>query len=209
MTIRFPVDVPLQEFSGLEVEAVNVNSLQSSTFTGKDRVQEFDGDYWRLRMTYRDLGREDGRKVAAFVHSLRTSAGTFVVRFPGYGKPVGLAATIISSPLVDGGAQGGNRELKIKSAPPSIDGWLLAGDIIQVGPDNRPHWHTILADVDTAADGTATLDIWPSVRADVVNNDLIITDDPRGLCRLITAPSISISHPVIHSLQLECREALV
>lgn len=206
MAIVFPVDVPLEEFADVDVRQINVNSIQVATFTGQDRIQEFEGDWWALTMSYRNLGPALGRQVSGFLASLRGTLGTFVVRYPGYGNSFGLARENPSSPLVAGGGQASNRVLNIKSAPPSLTGWLRTGDIIQVGPDTRPHWHEVLQDVDTAADGTATLEIWPSLRITTTDNDPIVTFEPKGLCRLTQTPTKAVRPPVITSVTINARE---
>ena len=206
MTISYPLDPPLEEFSEVDVEPIDVNEAQIATFTGQDRVQQFEGDYWKITVRYRNLDVTLGRPVTAFVQALRKSIGTFVVEFPGYGQPLGAAAGLVASPLVDGASQAGNRVLNIKNATASTAGWLLAGDIMQVGPDTRPHWHTVLTDVTTDGTGKASIDIWPALRRDVANNDPIVLTNPRGLCRLVSSTVIQIRPPVLYDLVLECRE---
>ena len=208
MTITYPLDVPLEEFSEASVTAVDASSIQVSEFTLKDRVQRFDGDYWLIDITYRNLNEENARKLSAFVRSLRTSVGTFIIKKPGYGAPFGAASTVLSSPLVDGDSQTGSRQLTVKNAPVSTADWLLAGDILQVGPDNRPHWHEVLSDVTTDAQGKATIDVWPSIRAGTVNNDVIILDEPRCLCRLVDAPEFRFTPPILTTFSMTAREAL-
>lgn len=207
MTITFPVDIPLEEFSEVEVQAVDLNTIQPSTFTGRERVQNFEGDYWKITLRYRNLNVVLGRQVSAFMQSLRGSFGTFVVRFPGYGSSLGQAGTIASSPLVDGGSQNGNRVLNIKNAPVSLQDWLKAGDIIQVGAINRPHWHTVLADVDTDAGGLAVIDVWPAIRVGTSDNDPVVTDEPLGLCRLTEQTRTPIRPPVLYDITINCRES--
>lgn len=208
MSITYPLDVPLEEFSEVEVQGVDINNLQVSTFTGEDRVQEFDGDYWRINLRYRNLPAELFRPVSAFVMALRKSVGTFVVSFPGYSQPRGNARNEPVTPLVDGNDQAGNRTLQVKNTTPSVSDWLLSGDIIQVGPDTRPRWHMVLADVDTAADGTASIDVWPSLRRETTNDDTIVLDNPKGICRLTGNVAMPIRPPVLVDLSLECREAI-
>lgn len=208
MTFAYPLDIPLKDFSEVEVESVDINSMQSSTFTGIESIQEFEGDYWKINLRYLDLNEELGRKVSAFVFALRRSVGTFVVNFPGYGGPRGSASQTPSSPQVDGTGQAGKRFLNIKNATPSITQWLLAGDIIQVGPDSRPHWHMALQDVTTDATGRATIDVWPALRASIADNDVVILDEPLGIFLLSENTRIPIRPPIIYdSISLQCREA--
>lgn len=207
MAITFPIDVPLNQFSEIDVEMVNMNSIQEATFTGRESVQRFNGDYWKLRLRYTDLDRTLAQPVNRFLAALRTSVGTFVVQFPGYSLPNGAARTTPSSPLVDGTDQPGKDTLTFKNGPASVTDWLVEGDIIQVGPGSRPHWHMVLEDVTTSASGGGTMQVWPNVRADVVNNDQIITENPLCLFRMLRAPDNNIRSPIIHRMTIDCRES--
>ncbi len=206
MTITYPLDIPVTLASEVDVEMVDVNGLQVATFTGRDRVQEFEGDYWRMSVTFNNLGIEEGRRLHGFVGSLRKSVGTFVIPFPGYGTPQGAAKDNPSTPLVDGNGQAGNQVLNIKSATPDIVDWLRSGDIVQVGPAKRPHWHLVLTDTSTDSSGNATLDVWPRIRTGTINNDPVLLENPLGLCRLVDAPTIPIRFPVLYSYTFTARE---
>lgn len=206
MTITFPRDVPYEEFSSVDVTRRDLSSVQMSAFTGQERVQRFEGDWWAISLSYQNLPPDIGRQISSFIASLRGPLGTFVVRYPGYTNSAGAASTNPSSPTVDGDLQAGNRVLALKNAPLSQPDWLVAGDIIQVGPDTRPHWHEVLEDVDTAADGTASICVWPAIRNGASNNDPVTTFQPKGLCRLVTAPTTAIRRPVLRTVTLEARE---
>lgn len=208
MALSFPIDVPLEEFVAAEVEEVSIVSTQSSPFTGALKVQNFAGDYWRLTLSYRDLNRTLAQPVLAFISSLRSQANTFKVRYPGYVDPLGAAATIPSTPLVDGALQEGLAQIKIKAAPTNTERWLAAGDIIQLGPVNRAHFHRVLCDIDTDGSGRATIDIWPRVRAGLLDNDPVIYERPVGVFRLTTVPRQQLSTPDRHAFTLNCREDL-
>lgn len=207
MTVIYPLDVPLEEFSEVDISEVNVSSLQVSTFTGRETVQEFEGDYWRATLRYRNLSRELAQPVTAFLSALRGSSGTFVVRYPGYGSSLGAAKDIPSSPIVDGGGQAGSDTIAIKSAPLNQTGWLLAGDIIQVGAISRPHWHRVLNDVNTDVLGRAVIDVWPRVRSGTIDNDPVLTDSPLCLFRLRAGNPVSIRPPLLYDIVVECRES--
>lgn len=207
MTITYPLDVPLEEFSEVDIDEINIASLQVSTFTGKETLQEFEGDYWAVTVRYRNLPRELAQPVMAFLSALRGPVGTFVLRYPGYGGSLGTAKDNPSSPIVDGDNQEGGTAIKIKSAPANQTGWLKQGDIIQVGANNRPHWHRVLTDTDTDLIGRATIDVWPRIRTGVINNDPVITDQPIGLFRLQRSAPISVRPPLLHDIIIECRES--
>lgn len=207
MAIVYPLDVPFEEFSNATVERRDINSLQIATFTGRERLQAFEGDWWEVDLTYRNLPPELHRPVGAFGAALRKSVGTFVVRYPGYGDALGEARNNPSSPLVDGNGQAGSRVLNIQSAPASLDDWLRPGDIIQVGPDTRPHWHEVLSEVDVSASGTASIDVWPAIRNGTVNNDPIVTRQPKGLFRLRETFRQPFRPPVLSDITFQARES--
>lgn len=202
----YPVDVPIDFIDEIEVEKVDVASLQVATFTGRDRPQEFEGDYWRMEMRYSNIGPEEGREMSAFIASLRGPIGTFVIPFPGYGSPRGAAATNLSSPLVNGAGQAGNRVLNVKNAPISLTSWLLPGDIMQVGPETRPHWHEVLEAVDTDENGLASVPIWPAVRNDAAANDPITLENPLCLMRMTSSVKYPIRPPVLYGFTITARE---
>lgn len=208
MAISFPLDLPLQDIAEFEVTSKNSSTLQASPFTGRVRVQEYIGDWWEVTFRYRNLNRELAQEVIGFMDALRGPVGTFLAEFPGYRQSRGTAALIASSPSVNGSGQAGKPELVVQSAPSSQSGWLLAGDIIQVGPSSRAHWHRVTQDVDTDASGNATIDLWPYVREGTIGGDPVGLTSPRCLFRLTDSTSVSLSSPVIHDFDIVAREAI-
>lgn len=208
MAITFPLDVPLTELTEFTVDHHDANRFVTAGFTGKGVVQQFDADYWKARLRYRNIPREFAQEVLAFGNALRGGLGTFVLPFPGYSQPLGEAKDNPSSPTVSGSGQAGNAELLVTSAPISLENWLLAGDIIQVGPANRPHWHRVLANVDTDGSGNATIDVWPRVREGTVNTDQVSLSTPLSIFRLTEVFSVDIVTPVLHTIEFNCREAI-
>lgn len=206
--IEFPIDVPLDDIAEVSVGNHDANTFQASGFTGRGVVQEFEADYWTVNLGYRGLDRATAQPVIAFASALRRSKGTFVLPFPGYSSPLGAAKDNPSSPSVDGGGQAGSEELLVQSAPASIQNWLLAGDIIQVGPANRPHWHRVLQDVTTNGSGAATIDVWPRIREGAADGDQVSLNSPLCLFRLIDDFETALSPPVQHRLDFSCREAI-
>jgi len=159
-------------------------------------------------LSYRGLDRALAQSVLAALASLRGPLGTFVIPYPGYSQPRGTASTVPSSPSVNGSGQAGSAELVISNAAVSQTGWLLAGDIIQVGPASRPRWHRVLTDTETDASGNATIDVWPLIRDGTVDGDAVSFSSPLCLFRLVEAVNESLTSPVIHAFDVACREAI-
>lgn len=208
MTITYPVDVPLDDVSEVSVGSNDASSFVTSPFTARGVAQEFEADYWTLTLRYRNLSRQLAQPVIAFANSLRRAKGTFVIPFPGYDSTLGNAKENPSSPTVNGSGQAGSEVLEVTSAPVSLANWLLAGDVIQVGPASRPHWHRVLENVNTTGSGTASIDVWPRVREGSVNGDQISLETPLCLFRVIENFSLDLTSPTIHSVDLICREAI-
>jgi len=208
MAITYPVDVPISDLARITVRENTANVAQFSGFTSQGVVQEYEGDHWGASIGYSRLPRSLAQDVSAFVSKLRGAKGTLVLSFPGYDEPLGAAKDNPSSPAVNGSGQAGNEELLVKSGPASITDWLLPGDIIQVGPANRPHWHKVLQAVDTDGSGNATIDVWPRVREGTVDSDLVAYTFPLCLFRMIDQVSFEIERPVLHTFDFTFREAI-
>lgn len=206
MTIIYPLDLPLEFVQGLRVGEVNASSFRRSPFTGRGEPQIFEGDYWTLEIDYRNLNRSQSQPVLAFRSALRGSAGTFISIFPGYPGPLGAAKDNPSTLLVRADVVPGTSTLPIKEAPNNIDGFFLAGDILQVGPADRPHWHRVLADVDTDSIGTADIDVWPLIREGATRNDPVESENPLCLFRQTGEIDTDIEPPVLHSLTIVAEE---
>lgn len=208
MAIVYPLDVPLQFVQEVNVDLATTSTYAKSDFTYRGVVQEYEGSAWKLSLSYRLLNRTRAQPVLAFKDALKGPVGTFVMKFPGYDQPLGAAKNAASSPTVNGSGQAGSEELTIGSATPSIDDWLVEGDIIQVGPSSRPHWHRVLNNVDTDGSGNATIDVAPAIREGTLDGDQISYTSPLCLFRLVELVPVGIRKPVLHSFDLECFEAL-
>lgn len=208
MAITYPVDLPLTYVANANVRRINASTYRRSAFTRKITTQEYEGESWQVSVRFFGLGRSLAQPVEAFIDSLRGPIGTCVVPYPGYAVPLGAAQSNPSSPTVNGSGQAGNATLSVTSGPLSIAGWLLAGDIIQVGPSTRPHWHRVLEDVDTDGSGNATIEVWPRVRNDVIGGDPVSYSSPLCLFRLSQDVGTEIERPTRHSVELTFDEEL-
>lgn len=206
MTVTYPLTLPVDQVQGFSFEEWNASSVTRSPFTGKPQPQFFEGDYWEIAVTFLNLDRILAQPVLAFRSALRGSQGTFVAPFPGYNGSLGAAATLPATPLVRSTVAAGSAELPIKDAPSNIEGFYLAGDILQVGPATRPHWHRVLTDVDTDSSGNAVIDVWPLIREGTTANDLVSSTNPLCLFRQVSEVRADIDPPVLHSWSFVAEE---
>ena len=202
------LEMPFAEFAEIETFEVNIASVSRSAFDGTEQIQSFTGEYWQARIQYPELNRVRGEAVSAFLSKLRGPAGTFLLPETTNATPRGTAATVSSSPTLDGSAQVGST-INVKGAAVSETGWLLAGDVIQIGPSDRAHFHRVLDDVDTDAGGLASINIWPVIRQPNVDGDAVVTDNPKGLFFLDEATRRRLVRaPNRYDIEITCREML-
>lgn len=102
---------------------------------------------------------------------------------------VGLAPTAYQAvydaygPFVNGASQTGDT-LVIDGCSPSVTGFLMPGDYIQLGAASSATLHKVLTQVDTDSVGGATLDLWPSIRTAPADNADVVVANTKGLFRL-------------------------
>ncbi len=202
------LDMPFSKFATIELIEVNVASISESSFDGTEQIQSFTGEYWMGNFRFPRFEREQGEIVSAFLSKLRGPAGTFLLPDTSNSTPRGTAATEASSPTLDGGDQVGS-SVAVRGAAVSQTGWLLAGDVIQIGPSSRARLHKVLDDVDTDASGNCTIDVWPTIRELNVDGDQVVTEDPVGLFFLNqTSRSRLLTPPFRYDIRFGCREVL-
>ena len=208
MIVNTALEMPLAKFASITMIEVNKASISESSFDGSVQIQSFPGEYWMAGLQFPKFERTKGEIVSAFLSKLRGPAGSFLLPDTSNPLPRGTAATVSSSPTLNGGGQIG-ATINIKGAALSETGWLLAGDIIQIGPSDRAHFHKVLDDVDTDAGGLASINIWPSIRQPNIDGDAVITDNPKGLFFLTeTSRSRLLTPPFRYDIALTCREVL-
>lgn len=182
MPITYPIDdFPIEHMSSIEIRKASVVGVSRSPFTGSQQVQAHAGQWWELDLFFSKMLRSEAEQVASGIVRLNGMEGTLLLpphkdhvnRGPGGGSPV-----------VDGNDQTGN-DLVIKSATPTITGYLLTGDYISLGTGGFTRLFKVLEDVDTDGAGGATLVVWPKLRlAAPQNNDLVEVEEPKGTFRL-------------------------
>ena len=208
MTITYPLSLPRSEFVRVTIFENNGTSLNASPFTGVESVQSFDAEFWEAEVEYPEFPYADARAVLGWRSALRGQLGTFLLPHPSQATSGGTAATVGGSPTVAGNGQSGSTVV-IGFAPLNQVGYLVAGDIVQIGPSARAHWHRILEDVDTDGSGGATLSIWPQLRPGVINGDAIRYTNPLCLFRMSSQLQEEEARPSLRTrIAFRCREAL-
>ena len=189
MSITYPLDSPTQfGVSALTWGPMTNTARAKAPWTFQDIVQVFAAEMWTGELSIALQTEADGRALAAWITSLKGTRGTFKLGDPAISAPLGSAAVAPGTPVIDGVGQTGN-QLAISGLPAGAQGYLLAGDMLQVGafPISAPvdaHLHMVLTDVDVDGAGKATLDIFPTLRESPTNQSAVVLVNPQGVFAL-------------------------
>jgi len=143
-----------------------------------------------------------------------TGDGTSSLSFWGAQLEIGSSPTAYQGvvatygPLVNGGSQVGDT-LVIDGCSPSVTGFLLPGDYIQLGSSTTTQFYKVLTQVDTDASGGATLDLWPNLRSSPADNAAITVANTKGRFRLKdNVTQWGINEISSYGITFDCVEAL-
>lgn len=202
MAITYPLTLPSHTgVASITLRAVNQTAIGSSPFTYSQQVFNHQGKRWEAEVQLPAMKRDDAEQWIAWLLSLKGQYGTFAL-----GDPNGATArgALGGTPLVAGADQTGG-SLDIDGCSPSVTGWLKAGDYVQVGTQ----LYKVLQDVDTASDGTATLELWPNIRTAPTDGATVVTNNPVGLFRLNSgAQDWSIDTASVYGITFAATEAI-
>lgn len=179
MSISYPLELPLgRNFRSAKIGVTNYASRNTSPFSQKEQIYMHQGDRWLVDISFPALKVEDAKNMIGFFASLHGPLGTFYVRDPFAGDPLGVAT---GTPLVKGAGQTGY-EVLTDGWTTTVTGQLKRGDFISIGSG----YHVITKDANSDGSGESTLDIWPSLRGTVADNAAVVTQNAKLTCRLVT-----------------------
>lgn len=162
----------------VELGMNDTNAMSRSPFTGSTQVQAWPGaDWWDATIALPQMHAADAAIWSAFLAECRGILNVFYLSDPSYTGPKG---TVKGTPVVNGVNNAMATTLNTKGWAASSFRLLLPGDYIQVG--NR--LHRVLNQMNSDANGHATIAIWPSLREATTDGEAINLNKPAGLFRL-------------------------
>lgn len=162
----------------IELGMNDTNAMSRSPFTASTQVQAWPGaDWWDATIALPQMAATDAAVWSAFLAECRGILNVFYLSDPTYTGPKG---TVKGSPVVSGVNNAMATTLNTKGWTPNSFRLLLPGDYLQLG--NR--LHRVLEQVNSDANGDATVSIWPSIREVSTDGQAIILNKPAGLFRL-------------------------
>jgi len=184
MAETYPLTFPTQTgIAQIELSAVNSVAISESPFTYSQQVVRHAGAKWGAVISIPPTKRADAEYWNSFLLRLRGQFGTFLLGDPNGATPRGTAATTAGTPVVNGASQTGN-DLNIDGLPTSQNGYLKAGDYIQLGTSGSSRLYKVLEDVNTNSSGEATLNLWPDLRSSPADGATVLVSSAKGLFRL-------------------------
>lgn len=184
MAINYPLQLP-DNGAGIEsfkLTAIHAVGVLRSPFTFATQTQRHPGQAWSVEVGIAPCHEHGAEPWMAFLLRLNGPHGTFLMGDPWHRSPRGAAT---GSPKVRGNHAARTATLMTGGWTANTPGILLEGDYIQIGE----RLHKLLLDADSDASGQATLEIFPSLRVAVADDEAIITEEPKGLFRLADAES--------------------
>ena len=205
MSITYPLALPTHTgIAEIELRTSNAVSYSQSPFTFAGQAHAYSGQMWQADVTLPPMHRPSAEKWVAWLVSLRGQLGYFPLGDPLGATPRGLANTFAGTPIIT--SQSGGTIL-VTGASLNKDGWLLAGDYIQIGTGADATLHKVLQDVNTSSVGNVELDIWPHIRG--TRSDSVIVTDTKGVFRLTSnEQSWSINSTSIYGISFSAKEKI-
>lgn len=181
--MTYPLDFPtVVAGAKINLRGRNVVGMSAAPMSGSQQVNDFLGKWWLGEITWPTMQRDKADVCLAFLDELNGIAGTFTMEHPKRRRPKGAANDTLGLPKVDGAGQTGNT-LDIKTGLGDVSGYLLAGDMLQIGDGLTTRLHRAGADVDLVG-GFGTVRLWPRLRTSPADSATLTLISPRGLFRL-------------------------
>lgn len=148
------------------------------------QIQEQQGEMWTLDITFQVMERAVGAPWAAALRSLRGPVGSFLFGDPTGTAPLGTAG---GSPVVSSTTAALSRTLPVSGGT----GTLLRGSMISIGSGSTRRLYEVQEDVANLA--SATLSIWPALRAQAASSTAIVLTNASGLFMIAPGTQVDVS----------------
>lgn len=186
MAITFPITLPTASRNVLEYSLVQRKAVGAGVapLSLVPQIQEHPGEMWVLTLTFQVMERAVGAAWSAALRSLRGPVGSFLFGDPLETAPLGTAG---GSPVVSSTTAAGSRTLPVSGGT----GTLLRGSMISIGSGATRRLYEVQEDVASLA--SATLSIWPSLRAQAASSTPIVLTNTSGLFMIAPGTEVEVA----------------
>ena len=202
----YPLQIPTTPgHVSCQMRLDHLASSSVSPFTRSEQINDLQAAQWVIDISLPPMSRVDAAAWKAFFLKLRGRVGTFLVGESMAREPMGAAP---GTPLVDGAGQSGD-VLNTRGWTASTADILLPGDYLQVDQAGAARLHMVVETAGSDAAGKAAVKIAPPLRASPPDGTLIITENARGVFRLVdNAPPWATDVTRTTTVSISAREAI-
>ena len=198
MILQFPdIQTPRSE----QWDVISNTQEFPSDLNRATQTRELPGAQWHMQMTFNDLDTRDGRRLAAFVASLRGRAGRFEIT-PSDWEPIG---TVAGTPTLSADASSLATTLQTTGWDPDQPLVFAMGDYLEINGELK----YVTQDTPSDANGDAAIQIMPPVRVGVASGTSIVVEKPKALMMLKSDSNAkTVKAPRLYSMTLSAKEAI-
>lgn len=179
----FPISMPTSpsNFVTSQWSLMRTAGFTESPFTYAQQVSEFQGTKWTTTVTLPAMSKTDAGAWTAFFTQLHGRRGTFLIGDPDKKTIQGTATGIMS---VNGDHAIGAYSIVVDGLNVSQSQAFKKGDYVQFGSGATSKLHMIVDDIETDGSGNATLQIEPSLKTALSDDDVVTYSDTKMVARM-------------------------
>lgn len=203
----YPLSLPTSpsNFVTSEWRIIRTVAYTESPFTYGQQVAKYQGSVWQTTVTLPPMNRADAGAWQSFFMQLNGRFGTFLLGDPDAKTIQGGANTVIS---VNGDHSVGAYDVVVDGANTSTV-IFKKGDYVQFGSGASSKLHMIVADITSDASGNATLQIEPSLKTALTDDDVVTYSDTKAVMRMdANELGWNANNVSLYGISFSCTESL-
>ena len=203
----YPLTLPTSpsNFVTSEWRIISTVAYTESPFTYGQQVAKYQGSVWQTTVTLPPMNRADAGAWQSFFMQLNGRFGTFLLGDPDAKTIQGGANTVIS---VNGDHSVGAYDVVVDGANTSTV-IFKKGDYVQFGSGASSKLHMIVADITSDASGNATLQIEPSLKTALTDDDVITYSNTKAVMRMdANELGWNANNVSLYGISFSCTESL-
>ena len=203
----YPLSLPTSpsNFVTSEWRIIRTVAYTESPFTYGQQVAKYQGSVWQTTVTLPPMNRADAGAWQSFFMQLNGRFGTFLLGDPDAKTIQGGANTVIS---VNGDHSVGAYDVLLDGANTSTV-IFKKGDYVQFGSGASSKLHMIVADITSDASGNATLQIEPSLKTALTDDDVITYSNTKAVMRMdANELGWNANNVSLYGISFSCTESL-
>jgi hypothetical protein len=203
----YPLTLPTSpsNFVTSEWRIIRTVAYTESPFTYGQQVAKYQGSVWQTTVTLPPMNRADAGAWQSFFMQLNGRFGTFLLGDPDAKTIQGGATTVIS---VNGDHSVGAYDVVVDGADTSTV-IFKKGDYVQFGSGASSKLHMIVADITSDASGNATLQIEPSLKTALTDDDVVTYSNTKAVMRMDSNElGWNANNVSLYGISFSCTESL-